>query len=99
MDDSRELPDQKRTQGSIRDLQAGFDSFCVASPHGVFVLHRERAVEAAFVERVDESPPIDVAEAWNSVPPPSGVPRVFADRFAKEAVAVTSICEQLDVLR
>src|SRR3954449_321377 len=72
---SRSGHDQ-RSQGAVRDAQAGLDALLGATPDRVLVLDREHDVEPALVERVDDPGPVDLPEARYPVPPPADIPRV-----------------------
>src|SRR3954470_3062132 len=72
---SRSGHDQ-RSQGAVRDAQAGLDALLGAAPDGVLVLDREHDVEPALVEHVDNPGPVDLPETRHPVPPPADVPRV-----------------------
>src|SRR5262245_34038097 len=52
----------QRAQGAVRDLETGLHFVFGAAPHGIFVLHGERAIEAALVENVDQAHPVDLAQ-------------------------------------
>ena len=83
----------------VGDVEASFHSFRRASPHGVFVLHRQHAVEAALVQRVDKPTPVDGAEARHAVAPPADIPRVVArNGLTGPAETVSPVCENLYVL-
>src|SRR3954467_716151 len=66
----------QRSQGAVRDAQAGLDALLGAAPDGVLVLDREHDVEPALVERVYDPGPVDLPETRHPVPPPADVPRV-----------------------
>ena len=64
------------------------------------MLDGQHAVEAALVERVDDTDPVDLAEAGYAVAPPADVPGVNAvHRDAGVAVPVALVGEDLGVLR
>src|SRR3954454_11496566 len=72
---SRSGHDQ-RSQGAVRDAQAGLDALLGAAPDRVLVLDREHDVEPALVEGADAPAPVDRPEPRSRVPPPPAAPRV-----------------------
>ncbi len=51
----------------MRDLEPGLHLVLGATPDRVFVLDRQHAVEAAFVERIDQGRPVHGAEAMDLI--------------------------------
>src|SRR3954465_10599514 len=93
---SRSGHDQ-RSQGAVRDAQAGLDALLCAAPDGVLVLDREHDVEPALVERVDDPGPVDLPGPGPPVPPPAAVPRVGPlPRPTGPAAAVAPLRKDLD---
>src|SRR5947208_4713651 len=83
------LGHDERAQCAVGDHQAGADALGVATPDRVLVLDGEHAVEPALVQRVDETRPVDLAQARHAVAPPPGVPGVGSRRrLAEEPVAI-----------
>jgi len=40
------------------------------------MFNRKRAVKATFIHDIDQLLPIDFSEPWNSITPPSDIPRI-----------------------
>src|SRR3954465_15114026 len=98
----------QRSQGAVRDAQAGLDALLGAAPDRVLVLDREHDVEPALVEGVDDPGPVDLPETRHPAPPPAPRPPAPPPPAAPgvgppprppgPAVAVAPLRKDLDVL-